>query len=130
MTDGKPAAEGSTAELGGDAGGFRISSSPGVLRVTAWGYWPPDVVAALARDAITIGQKLMPTGIFVMDAAQLKPQGVEGQESLRLVFRSLAAKSFAKGTVIAHNVLTKMQLARLVRECGLEARIGFGDGLP
>jgi len=92
-----------------------------------WGYWSPEVVTAFARAAPEAGQKLSPAATFTLDANQLKPQGAEGQEALRALFRALAALTFAEGTVAASNALTRMQLTRLLRECGLDGRLMFGD---
>ena len=64
---------------------------------------------------------------FTLDATNLKPQGPEGQHALRVLFRALTPVAFARGILFASNVLTKMQLMRLVRECGLDARVGFDD---
>jgi len=124
-----PAAEGS-GEPGSGPGGIQISSTPALLRLVVWGYWPPEVVTAFALETATLCQKLMPVGSFVLDAAQLKPQGAEGQAALRGLFRSLSEVSFARGTIIAENALTKMQLARLVRESGLQGRVEFSDASP
>lgn len=106
-----------------DAGGFRIAVAPTLLSVYAWGYWPPEVAEAFTREATAIGQKLMRVSAFVLDAAEMKPQGAEGQDALRVLFKALAAMNVAKGTLIANNLITKMQLVRLLRECGLDQRV-------
>jgi hypothetical protein len=124
-----PFAEFSPAEVGSSAGGFRlVGTAQGLLRVTVWGYWPPDVVRTFAVDATTALQKLAPGGSLVLDAAELKPQGADGQEALRMLFRGLVPLAFAKAQVIAINALTRMQLARLLRECGVDGRVEIGDG--
>ncbi len=122
-----PFAEFSPAEVGTEAGGFRIvGTAQGLLRMTVWGYWPQDVVRAFSSDAPTALQKLSPSGTFVLEAVELKPQGADGQEALRVLFRALAPLAFAKGSVVASNALTRMQLARLLRECGLDGRVELG----
>ncbi|HTQ07721.1 MAG TPA: hypothetical protein VMI54_27890 [Polyangiaceae bacterium] len=116
----------SPVEVGGEGGGFRVTGTPhAALRVEAWGYWPPDVVTAFARDASAAAQRLTSSAMFTLDATNLKPQGAEGQEALRAVLRSLAPLTFGKGVVLASNVLTSMQIARLVRECKLDGRLVF-----
>jgi hypothetical protein len=111
----------SSTETG--SGGFRVAISSTLLSVTAWGYWPPDVAEAFSREAATFSQKLRPVAAFMLDAAEMKPQGNEGQEALRQMFRAVAAMSVAKVTLVANNVFTRMQIVRLLRECGLDGRL-------
>jgi len=106
-----------------EAGGFRIAIGPTLLSVYAWGYWPPEVAEAFAREADAIGRKPNRVSAFALDATDMKPQGVDGQEALRVLFKVLAAMNVAKGTLIANNLFTKMQVVRLLRECGLGERV-------
>jgi hypothetical protein len=118
----------SSSNVGTEAGGFRIlGSTDGNLRVAAWGYWPAEVVSAFFGSAPTATQTLVPEGVFVFDCKELKPQGAEGQEAIRVLFRALARLPFAKGLIVRGNAMTCMQLARLLRECGAERRIEFAD---
>jgi hypothetical protein len=125
-----PAVELSPAQVGGDTGGFRVVMGLQAMRIEAWGYWPSDVVGAFARETPGAIQRLAPTTSFTLDANQLKPQGAEGQESLRVLFRALAPLAFARGTIVASNALTRMQLTRLVRECSMVDRLIFDDSSP
>jgi hypothetical protein len=111
--------------VGTDAGGYRLYATAAEFRVEGWGYWPPDVISALRRQAFVLARRLGPEGLFVLDARDLKPQGTEGQDALRELFRMLSALTFARGSVSASNALTRMQLTRLVREGGLDGRISF-----
>jgi hypothetical protein len=123
-----PFAELSPAEVGTSAGGFRIAgAAQGLLRLTIWGYWPQDVVRSFGTDATAALQRLMPASTVVVDANDLKPQGPDGQEALRVLFRALASVMFAKATVLSGNALTRMQLARLLRECGVDGRVDLSD---
>jgi hypothetical protein len=123
-----PGVEISPLEVGSEAGGYRVSGSPStVLRIRAWGYWPPDVTAAFAQQAATVCRELAAEATLALDASDFKPQGAEGQEALRVFFRALEPLTFAKGIVLAGNALTRMQLTRLLRECGLDGRLNFGD---
>jgi hypothetical protein len=110
-----------------DAGGFRITIAPTLLSISAWGYWSPDVAEAFKREAEAIAQKVTLVPVFVLDAADLKPQGSEGQDALRVLFKGLAAMNLAKGSLIAKNLFTKMQVVRLLRECGLDQRVTSED---
>jgi hypothetical protein len=123
-----PFAEFSPAEVGTNAGGFRIvGTAQGLLRLTVWGYWSPDVVRSFGVDGPAALQRLMPTSALVVDANELKPQGADGQEALRVLFRALTGVALAKATVISVNALTRMQLARLLRECGVDGRVDLSD---
>ena len=114
-------------DVSSTAGGFRVALAASVLSINAWGYWHPEVAEAFAREAAAIGQKVMLVSAFVLDAAEMKPQGAEGQQALRALFRVLAGMNVAKGTLIADNLFTKMQLVRLLRECGLDERVTSRD---
>jgi hypothetical protein len=115
-------------EVGTEAGGFRVIGPPrDTLRIELWGFWGPDVADALTCQAPAVSQQIQRAASFTLDAANLKPQGLAGQQALRMLFRALAPISFTRGVLLASNVLTRMQLTRLVRECGLDARVGFGD---
>lgn len=115
-------------EVGGPLGGFRVTTTQAELRVVAWGYWPNDVIGVFTRKASLVTHALGPMTAFLFDANELKPQGPEAQESLRSLFRALAASSFFSARVLSKNALTRMQLARLVRECGLFGRVTFDEG--
>jgi hypothetical protein len=116
-------------EVGNQAGGFRFSGlAASGLRLEVWGYWGADVIAAFARDALGATRALGAATVFTLDASGLKPQGAEGQDALRVLFRALAQAPFAKGTLISKNALTTMQMTRLLREAGLDGRMSFGDG--
>jgi hypothetical protein len=118
----------SSSNVGSEAGGFRIlGSTDGNLRIAAWGYWPTEVLSAFSVNAPMATQALVPEGVFVFDCKELKPQGAEGQDAIRTLFRALARLPFAKGLIVKGNAMTCMQLARLLRECGAEARIEFAD---
>jgi hypothetical protein len=116
-------AVGDVSSTESEAGGFRVAISATLLSVSAWGYWSPEVAAAFSREAAAFSQKLRPVAAFMLDAAEMKPQGTEGQEALRSMFRAVAAMSVAKVTLVANNVFTKMQIVRLLRECGLDGRL-------
>jgi hypothetical protein len=118
----------SHANVGSEAGGFRVlSGGDGNLRIAAWGYWPAEVISSFLISAEAAVLSLAPAGIFVFDSKDLKPQGSEGQEALRVLFRALARLPFAKGMIVRGNAMTCMQLARLLRECSAEQRIEFAD---
>jgi len=123
-----PAGQHSPAEVGTEAGGFRVlANGAGTLKISVWGYWPPEVARAFASDGQAAAQKLMPAGTLVVDARQLKPQGTDGQEAWRRFFRGLVTVTFARAVVVGANALTRMQLARLVRESGVDDRVEFSD---
>jgi hypothetical protein len=123
-----PRGEDSPAEAGTEAGGYRITGvGTEAVRIRAWGYWPDEVVDAFVRDAAILCRELAPSATLGIDAGELKPQGSEGQDALRAFFRAVASLAFAKGTLFADNVLTRMQLTRLLREAGVDSRLTFAD---
>jgi len=123
-----PGGANSSTSVGSEAGGFRILASPdGDLRIVAWGYWPVDVIDAFSGQAAAATQALVAVGSIVFDCKELKPQGTQGQDAIRALFRVLARLPFAKGLIVKGNAMTCMQLARLLRECGAEKRIEFAD---
>jgi|SRR6188768_149677 len=114
--------------VGSDAGGFRIvGGTDGNVRIAAWGYWPAEVISAFGVQAPAAAHTLVPLSLFVFDSTDFKPQGAEGQEAIRMLFRELARVPFAKGLIIKGNAMTCMQLARLLRECSVEGRLEFTD---
>jgi hypothetical protein len=118
----------SSNNVGSEAGGFRIlAGADGNLRIAAWGYWSVHVIAAFNERAPAATQALLAGGLFVFDCKELKPQGTQGQDAIRGLFRMLARLPFAKGLIVKGNAMTCMQLARLLRECGAEGRIAFAD---
>jgi hypothetical protein len=123
-----PAALRSSGEVGTEAGGYRLlANATGTLRLSVWGYWTPDVARTFASDGLAAAQKLSAAGVLLVDAADLKPQGSDGQEAWRAFFRGLVPLTFARATVLGGNALTRMQLARLLREAGLDGRVEFVD---
>lgn len=121
-----PGAEVPLNEVKTDAAGFRAAGlAEAGLRIEVWGYWTPDVALAFSRDAPDIVVNLGMTGTLVLEATDLKPQSTAGQDAMRVLFRALTTRSFLKATLKTSNVLTRMQLTRLVRECGLDGRVAF-----
>ncbi len=120
-----PAGEVSSIE--NEAGGFRITVASSLLSINVWGYWPSEVAAAFTREATAISHKSMRVSALLLDASALKPQGAEGQEALRVMFKVLASMGVAKGTFITDSLFCKMQLVRLLRECGLEQYVAAAD---
>jgi hypothetical protein len=122
-----PGAESSPTAVGGAAGGFRVSGAgSAALRIQVWGYWGPEVAGEFSKKVAAMAPSLTLATALTFDASELKPQGVEGQEALRVLFRAIAPTTLTGGeAVVVKNVLTRMQLARLLRECGLEGRLSF-----
>jgi hypothetical protein len=119
--------EAPAGRVGTDAGGYRLFATIKELRLEAWGYWTPEVVATFRRQIGAAIRRLGEQGLFVVDAKELKPQGTDAQDALREFLRVLSAVAFASGKITAQNALTRMQLTRLVREGGLDERVTF-DG--
>ena len=126
-----PGAPHSSVDFGSEAGGFRVlSSAEGNLRIAAWGYWPVQLIKVFGAEALAAVQTLTRSSIFVFDSKELKPQGTDGQEAIRLLFRALTRLPCARAVILKGNAMTCMQLARLLRECDADKRIEFVDTLP
>jgi hypothetical protein len=118
-----------TMQVGTKAAGFRIMCQPGgkAVRVEGWGYWPADVALAFGRDMISACRKVSSPLSFLFDATELKPQGHDGQEALRTLMRCLVQFGLSSVTISTNNILTKMQLTRLAKECGVESLLQIND---
>ena len=114
---------------GNDSSGFRITYLPGAheLRIECWGYWPRDVAADFARETVLTFQKIGARVDLSFDASRLKPQGVDGQGALRLVMNAMGSLAFSRATVLSSDVLCRMQLTRIARECGVDSLLSFRD---
>jgi hypothetical protein len=111
-----------TGALQGDeARGFRLQAAFGGRRlvVECWGYWEPETSALFSRLSLRALEKVVPPLDFTLDASLLKPQSSGGQEALRVFLKGLAAKHLECIKVRVSDVLTRMQLTRLMRESGL-----------
>ena len=97
-----------------DESGFSVETGALGVRVEAWGFWDaptclrfPTAVLEAVRGA--------PQRSVVIDATRLKPQRDEGQAA----FRDLALTTSKLGVrveLLVTNPITKMQLARILRE--------------
>ncbi|HEY4157691.1 MAG TPA: hypothetical protein VGM29_06320 [Polyangiaceae bacterium] len=115
--------EQTNTHYGTESGGFRAIHTFGgrSLGVECWGYWDEQTCAAFARVALTALERTGTASEFTLDAALLKPQSSAGQDALRGFLRRLAEKKPSKVDVRVSNVLTQMQLTRLLREAGVES---------
>lgn len=116
-----------TLHVGTEADGFRVIHTPGGhdLRIECWGYWDAETCRAFDRHTAAALEKVAPPLAFVLVATMLKPQASEGQDAIRALFRRVAASPHGVVSVLAANVLTRMQLTRLARDAQLE--FGFSD---
>ena len=117
-------------QAGTATAGFRIVCAPGgtALRLEGRGYWSPDVALAFSRDVIAACRKVSSPLAFAFNATELKPQGREGQEALLTLMRCLAQFVLASATISTNNILTKMQLTRLAKDCGLQSQVQINEG--
>jgi len=119
----------STTQVGTENAGYRIVCPPRgrALHVEGWGYWTPELAQAFGRDVTAACRTVLSPLGFVFDATRLKPQGREGQEALRSLLGCLARLELSGATVGTTNILAKMQLVRLAKECGVESRLQIRD---
>lgn len=116
-----------TRQVGSEAAGFRLVYPPGgrTLRIEAWGYWSPEVAAAFGRESASACRELSGPVSLVFDAMRLKPQSADGQGALRVMMKSVAGARISGGRVLVDNILTRMQLLRIAKECGLDRLLQF-----
>lgn len=115
---------------GTEASGYRVSYIPrgNALHLECWGYLPPDVAAAFAKEAEAACRALMRPFEAGLTATELKPQGEEGREALRAVMKCMCLSGVSSVTVSVTNILTRMQLTRLANESGISNVIRFMSG--
>jgi hypothetical protein len=106
---------------GTESGGFRVVQPAGgrTLVLECWGYWEDDVLATFAWVAGGALEKAGSPLELTLDAAMLKPQSSKGQDALVAFLRRVAMKAPEQVSVRVDNVLTQMQLTRLMRQSGL-----------
>lgn len=107
----------SPRSVGDSEGGFAVAplDSNAVVRVRAWGFWPPAVANALVDsvfEAFPMGRK--PAQIMI-DAVALKPQRDEGQAAFAEMFDRLAKLGGVRVDIVVASPLTKLQLARITK---------------
>ncbi|MBN2369964.1 MAG: hypothetical protein JXO72_05705 [Vicinamibacteria bacterium] len=122
-----PAISPETRHAGNKVAGFRITYTPGEgsIHFECWGYWTSDVAAAFSQHAIAACQEVGTPIDFMLDATALKPQGEWGQEAFCDLLSGLASLKLSSARVSASNVLTRIQLTRLARECGVDSLLHF-----
>ena len=108
---------------GTEAGGFRVTRGQGgrSLILECWGYWEEEAVAEFVKASFrTLEEAPAPLEVL-LDAALFKPQSSAGQDALLGFMRRVAKQPPQSVRIRADNVLTQMQLTRLVRQSGLPA---------
>ncbi len=104
--------------VGDDQAGYSVSYDPveGVVMVTGWGFWNPDVAASFATKVATALRDVAGTKALVLDMRELKPMREEGQKSFGSLVRALPTLGVSRATVVTSSQLTKLQLVRLATE--------------
>lgn len=111
--------------FGTAAAGFRIwreTAPSSTLRIACWGYWPADVATSFAQETVAALTGLAPPVSFLLDASLLRPQGEPGQQALLSLMKALAKLRISSATVLANDILTRMQLGRLANDCGSDMK--------
>jgi hypothetical protein len=102
---------------GSDEAGFVIDVGVVYLSIHVWGFWDAATAAEFGRagaDAVRTSTRTQ----LVVDATRLKPQRDDGEAALRSVIEATASSKLVRAEVRVGNAITRMQLARLVREKG------------
>jgi hypothetical protein len=96
--------------------------------IEAWGYWDAETAKAFAEEAPILSRKAAAPFSLVLEASQLKPQGVKGQAALRVLLECLTKLSVSRAVARVSNILTRMQLTRIAAECGAAQLLRFDTG--
>ena len=104
--------------VGDDQAGFSVEYDPvdGVVTVTGWGFWNPDVATGFAGKVASVVRELSGPKILVLDMRELKPMREEGQKSFGSLVRALPTLGVTRASVVTSSQLTKLQLVRLATE--------------
>jgi hypothetical protein len=118
------------SSFGTAAGGFRLASpsTGNALLIEVWGYWDAETAKAFAEEAPIVSRRAAAPLNLVLEASQLKPQGVKGQAALRALLECLTKLSVSRAVARVSNILTRMQLTRIAAECGASQLLHFDTG--
>ena len=106
--------------VGTDSAGFSIDFPPtGAILVAGWGFWSVEVAAAFAPNVIDACRGRPRGSALVLEMSNLKPMRDEGQQSFSAILRALSGLGIARTSMVTTNPLTRMQLARLATETGI-----------
>lgn len=112
---------------GNDDAGFSVSLDEltGVVRVSAWGFWGPDVADSFAKTVSDVCRTTRDAARVIIDARHLKPQRDTGQAAIGAMMSALAKLGIKEASVTVSNALTKLQLSRLQKERANELVLQF-----
>jgi hypothetical protein len=100
-------------------------SELGVIRVRGWGFWSASVSTSFPTAVYEVCKASPKGSLLVMDMNELKPLREEGQKSFGDVLRMLPGLGVARTSIVTTSQLTRLQLLRLVTECGMKNTIEF-----
>lgn len=112
---------------GSDAAGFEVGvdgDSTGV-KARVWGFWEVPLATAFQTSVLDVCRAARhPEGLTV-DAVDLRPQRDEVQAELSATLVALRHAGLARITFVVTSSITKMQLARIAKECGAREWVHF-----
>jgi hypothetical protein len=115
--------------IGNDQAGFSIDYTSGAgLSVAGWGFWSVDVALAFAATIVDACRQAPRGAALTLDLRELKPMREEGQQSFSSVLRATSTLGFASISIVTANPLTKLQLVRLVADCGAASSVKWQSG--
>lgn len=107
-------------KVGDEVAGFSVAPEVGdqVLRVVGHGFWDVGVARSFAQRVLEAFAAHPRVGRLVFDLRLLKPLRDEGQEGFVQVLLALRSPTPPHVSVVTSSPLTKLQLLRIVKECG------------
>jgi hypothetical protein len=115
--------------IGTDQAGFSVDYTPANgLCVLGWGFWSVDVAQAFAPTVIDACAQAPRGATFTLDLRELKPMREEGQQSFSNLVRGALALGLSPISIVTANPLTKLQLVRLVADCGAASSVQWQSG--
>lgn len=100
------------------AAGFDLQSEPRarLVRGRCWGFWDRATAERFQRELLESLRKVERPGRLLLDMTELLPQPDDTQATLRQLMVASAAVGLGQAALVTTNAITRLQLARLVRE--------------
>lgn len=114
-------------KVGDEVAGFSVAPEVGdqVLRVVGHGFWDVDVARSFGQRVLEAFAAHPRISRLVFDFRLLKPLRDEGQEGFTQVLTALHSPTPPHVSVMTSSPLTKLQLLRIVKECGCGGWVEF-----
>jgi hypothetical protein len=106
------------SRVGTDESGYSLESGVLSVQVRAWGFWDVPLAASFAGAVVDALRAAGPRVALRIVATDLKPQGEAGEAAFRALIAAATKLGLDGAELVVGNAITKLQLARIVREVG------------